>query len=262
MMLICRYGEIFLKGSNRSLFERALIKSIIQRCEAKVTAVRNRMVVQTDNPNKLRTIFGLTSFSHAVKLPADIQQISATALSLLAGRKFSTFCIRTQTLTKTGPRSIDVNIAVGDAVRTSTGARVDLNNADITVGIEIIDDSAYVFIDKIKCPGGLPYGVSGAVTVWMDDRYAELAALLMMKRGCTVGGAGTKLKHMPTLQQYNSKFTYSIYSNTQFDKTDCPVVRSLLSEDFNNINHSSLYPLIGMTVQDVQQSLEEYARVY
>ena len=104
--------------------------------------------------------------------------------------------------------------------------------------------------------------MSGTVTVWMDDPYAELAAILMMKRGCTIVGAGTQQRSTPVLQQYHD---YS-YSNIHLEKIKGPIVRGLLSEDnsinFNSLQSSILYPLIGMTEQEVKQRMTDYARVY
>ncbi|MBS3138140.1 hypothetical protein J4207_00375 [Candidatus Woesearchaeota archaeon] len=256
MLALCRYGEIFLKGNNRSFFERALVKSILRNVNSKVRSVRNRIFVTTENPDELRTVFGLTSFSPATPVSTDLTEIMSVALSLLKNRTFSTFAVRTQRLTKQGKQSNEINALVGDAIAKATAARVDLNNADITVGIEIIDDKAYVFTDRIQCPGGLPYGVSGTVYVRMDDEYAELAALLMMKRGCAIFGIGTK-KETPVLRRYHSDFAHL---NISSNDTLVPIVRGLLSEDFNT-SKISFYPLIGMTEQDVEQRLAAYARI-
>ena len=98
--------------------------------------------------------------------------------------------------------------------------------------------------------------MSGTVNIFMDDTYAELAALLMIKRGCAVLGIGTK-KETPVLSRYNSDFKCL---NISLDNTSNPIVRGLLSEAFNS-SKQSFYPLIGMTEQDAQQRLAAYARI-
>src|SRR3989344_771978 len=120
MLALCRYGEIFLKGNNRSFFERALVASILRNVNSKVRSVRNRILVTTENPDKLRTIFGLTSFSPAIPVSTDLNEIIPTALSLLKNRKFSTFAVRAQRLTKQGMPSNEINAQVGDAICKAT----------------------------------------------------------------------------------------------------------------------------------------------
>jgi len=258
MTIICRYGEIFLKGLNRPQFERALVTQIKRKLgSGTVRSVRNRIFVDGCDAQKLQTVFGLSSLSSAIAVPIELDEIAKAALSLLLERKFTTFCIAAQRITKTGGySSAELNIAIGDAIRKATNGTVNLDNPDVTIGIEIINDTAYVFTERLTGPGGLPVGVSGMVTVWMDDPYAELAALLMCKRGCTVRGAGTVQRKFPILSNYISDFDYVAAPFESFS----PIVRGTLAPEGFNI--AELYPLIGMTADDADERLSYYAHLY
>ena len=90
----------------------------------------------------------------------------------------------------------------------------------------------------------------------MDDPYAELAALLMCKRGCTVRGAGTVQRKFPILSNYISDFDYVAAPFESFS----PIVRGTLAPEGFNI--AELYPLIGMTADDADERLSYYAHLY
>ena len=75
----------------------------------------------------------------------------------------------------------------GGVVRSVVLAPVDLTNPDLTIFVEIRDNDAYIYHEKIKGPGGLPLGTQGKVVVLLSSGIdSPVAAYLMMKRGCEV----------------------------------------------------------------------------
>ena len=75
----------------------------------------------------------------------------------------------------------------GGVVRDVILAPVDLTNPDLTIFVEIRDNDAYIYHEKIKGPGGLPLGTQGKVIVLLSSGIdSPVAAYLMMKRGCEV----------------------------------------------------------------------------
>lgn len=190
MVVIVRYAEIGLKGQNRPYFEKKLVSNIklsiknnnIQHAEIKRKT--GRILIYTSNPCQcLSKVFGIASFSEAIELDFDIDNICKMALSLY---KKGTFRISANCITKCDLPSQKINELVGGYIVDKTKAKVNLNNPDINIGIEIINDKAYLFTEKEKGPGGLPVGTQGLVAVLIEDEKSVDAAILMMKRGCKV----------------------------------------------------------------------------
>ncbi|CAN5909166.1 tRNA 4-thiouridine(8) synthase ThiI [soil metagenome] len=64
------------------------------------------------------------------------------------------------------------------------GARVDLQQPEVTVHVEVRDRRAYLFSEWIDAMGGLPLGVDGyAVCLLSGEFDSTVAASLMLKRG-------------------------------------------------------------------------------
>ncbi len=77
---------------------------------------------------------------------AEISDIVDKALKVVKGRISSdeSFAVRTVRRGKHPFTSIDVNVAVGSAVKEATGARVDLENPDKVVVVQIVHEYAYI----------------------------------------------------------------------------------------------------------------------
>ncbi|MBW2963615.1 tRNA 4-thiouridine(8) synthase ThiI, partial [Candidatus Woesearchaeota archaeon] len=80
MVLIARYGEIFLKGKNRLDFEKKLVGNIKKMFDVKVLRKRNRLLVEEGVD--LRRVFGLISYSPAVEAGLDLEEIKKKVLEL------------------------------------------------------------------------------------------------------------------------------------------------------------------------------------
>ena len=78
-------------------------------------------------------------------------------LESLNGGRFQSFRIETQRGDKTFPlTSPEINRQLGAAVKEKSGARVDLENAEFTVTVEILPHDAFFGFNKIAGAGGLP----------------------------------------------------------------------------------------------------------
>jgi len=77
---------------------------------------------------------------------AELSDIVEAAKRLVKGRisPEESFAVRTVRRGKHGFTSIDVNVAVGAAVKELTGARVDLENPDKVVVVQIVHEWAYL----------------------------------------------------------------------------------------------------------------------
>src|SRR5207253_620083 len=105
----------------------------------------------------------------------------------MEGYSFKSFRIEARRGDKTFPHtSVEINQRVGAYVKQRSGARVDLENAELTCTIEVLDKHALIFLERLPGPGGLPVGTSGKVVVLLSGGIdSPVAAWKMIKRGCT-----------------------------------------------------------------------------
>lgn len=195
-LLVIRYGELALKARyTRRRFETVLKKNISLALDKEsipytINSEWGRIYVETDYIENsipvLKKIFGITSFSPAIRTISTIKDISNLVVKLseeLLDRE-KKFALR---VTRTGKHkfsSKDIAVYVGEEIRKNIQASVDLTNPDIELFIEIRDRYTYIFTDRITGPGGLPLGTQGTVIAHIDKPIALLAALYIMKRGC------------------------------------------------------------------------------
>ncbi|MFH1848707.1 MAG: THUMP domain-containing protein [archaeon] len=192
-MILVRYGEIGLKGMNRVDFEKRLVGNI-KDCLKKnrvvfkgVSRLRGRILVESeDECSCLARVFGISSFSSAVRCRLEMGSIKEVVRGIIAG-DFSTFKISAKRLDKNFPMdSMQINRELGSFVQSVRDVRVRLNNPDLEIGIEIAQDGAFVFSGRTKGPGGLPAGSEGRVLCVLEDQNSVTAALRVMRRGCSV----------------------------------------------------------------------------
>ena len=203
-VVLVRYGEIGLKGKNRSMFERALVRNIraalrpISKVE--VERVRGRIAVFPQRrgeavARRLQDVFGITSVSPAWGVEATPEAIAAAAGPLFeeALADFPpgevTFRVRTSRADKRFPlRSIELDRYVAD--RVLTGAErvvVKLDRPMLELGIDVRPERAYLFASRLPGPGGLPVGTLGrGICLISGGIDSPVAAWMAMKRGCEV----------------------------------------------------------------------------
>lgn len=192
-MLLVRYGEIAIKGGKRREFERKLKENIEKTLlrkgmKCKVKIIRGRLLV--DAPDEAAGIIakvpGVVSVSPARVM--EYEEIPEYLRRALKDKSPESFKVETQRLDKTFLRtSVEVNREIGAFVVNEFGWKVDLENPDLVIGIEIIAGKAYVFFEKIRGVGGLPVGTQGKVVALLSGGIdSPVAAFLMLKRGAEI----------------------------------------------------------------------------
>ena len=199
MNLIVRYHEIALKGRNRPFFVERLADNLRRVLSdlpgVTVQPVSSRISVQLPDEapwetvrDRVETVFGVANFSRAREVPADLEALKRAAVEGLQGARFGSFRVTTRRSDKSFPRnSSEIDREVGAAVHTATGVRVDLENPELTVWVEVLRDRILYSFDKHPGPGGFPVGTSGRVLALISGGIdSPVAAWRMMKRGCRV----------------------------------------------------------------------------
>jgi len=195
---VIHYHELGLKRGNRDYFENALCANIaasVQDCGAeRPRRISGRILLPltagADVPEirkRLTRVFGIAHFAEAWNSPQAVEKLEENAWALMQDHTFKSFRIQTRRAEKTFPQtSVEINQRVGAYVKERTQARVDLENADLTCWIEIVEKFALIYVDRTPGPGGLPVGTSGKVVVLLSGGIdSPVAAWKMIKRGCT-----------------------------------------------------------------------------
>ena len=198
-LIIARYGEIGLKSPKvRSRFEKKLVRNIKATFECRVDRNQGRIYIFPDDfeegIEKLNRVFGVVSYSPATSTHSNYDEIDETlgqyTLDLIDSGLLdenTKFAIKCRRVGKHDFTSQEMAAHCGGVVRDKILAPVDLTNPDLTIYVEIRDDDAYIFHEKIRGPGGLPLGTQGKVVVLLSSGIdSPVAAYLMMKRGCEV----------------------------------------------------------------------------
>jgi tRNA uracil 4-sulfurtransferase len=209
-LVLLRYGEVGLKGQNRTFFLRKLRRNI-RRClkanhlQGEVWQDGQRIYLETDAVGPaveaVRRVFGIVSLSpvrvvepspksHDVHPSLEAIAEEAVGVGLRAGLgPGRSFRVRVRRADKSYPHiSPEIERIVGAAVLAATSAPVDLSKeTDVEIGIEIQPGRALVFGEVIAGPGGLPLSTQGRVVALLSTGLdSPVAAWLMMKRGCGV----------------------------------------------------------------------------
>ncbi len=197
--VIIHYHEIALKGHNRPMFVRQLLRNIegVLRSTAcsLVRSAEGRVVVHVPDAQvwpivreRLGYTFGIANFSLAWKSDRQVESLAATALGALAGRRATSFAVRVKRADKSYPlTSPEIARRVGKIVQDRLGWKVDLEHPEVEVLIEVLAREAFVSVERQRGLGGLPVGVSGTVVALLSGGIdSPVAAWRMMGRGCRV----------------------------------------------------------------------------
>ena len=195
-LLIIHYGEVGLKGKNRSFFENKLVQNIklsLKDTEyADVRRIYGRIIVTLGTgadvakiQARLSKVMGIAHFEFGCVAEQNMEAIKSAALEWIQGKEFHTLKVETRRANKRFPlTSPEISAEVGAHLLKHTGAKADMHNPDLVCWIEIVEESAYIYTEKIRGVGGLPVGVSGKVLVMLSGGIdSPVAAWRMMKRG-------------------------------------------------------------------------------
>ncbi|MFB4163035.1 tRNA uracil 4-sulfurtransferase ThiI [Alteribacillus sp. JSM 102045] len=196
--ILIRYGELALKGRNRNDFEKKLKQNIQfaisehSACKVKRTYGRMMIELHEENPEpvieKLKHVFGISSFSLAMKASNEIEEIKDAALQafLQHDGKKGTFKVSARRSYKPFPiHSQDLNQYIGGYIlRNTEGVTVDVHHPDVEVVVEVREQGTYITCGRVEGAGGLPVGTAGKVALMLSGGIdSPVAGYLAMKRG-------------------------------------------------------------------------------
>ncbi len=199
-IILCKLGEVVLKGLNRRSFEQKLISNIRRRTNRfgnfKIYSRQSTIYVEPQGEDcnvsaaydACRQIFGIIAIARAVPCEKDKVAIFKTAKTYLgdALRSAKSFKVESKRADKSFPMSsIQVSQWVGGALHDAfPHLTVDVHHPDLTVYVEIREDAAYVHAPSQSAAGGLPIGMGGtAVSLLSGGIDSPVSSYMMAKRG-------------------------------------------------------------------------------
>ena len=203
-VILIRYEEIFLKRSNRNVFENRLIKNIKQRldnlCNVRVTRSQSRIYVESPDEDfdlveavdRLKKVFGIASVSIVYRVPTDYEVIKASAVAivadLLSRYDYKTFKVETRRADKSFPlNSPQISADVGAQIlKNFPRLKVDVRNPDFVFYVEV-REYTYLYSEIIPSAKGLPTGTGGRATLLLSGGIdSPVAGWMIAKRGVEV----------------------------------------------------------------------------
>lgn len=199
-IILCKLGEVVLKGLNRHSFEMKLMSNIrrrTQRCgKFKIYSRQSTIYVEPAEEScdldaaydACKKVFGIIAIARAVPCAKEKEAIFAMAKeylgpSLLAARSFKVESKRSDKSFPMG--SIQLSQWVGGALHDAfPHLAVDVHHPELTVYLEVREDAAYVHGPAEAAAGGLPIGMGGhAVSLLSGGIDSPVSSYMIAKRG-------------------------------------------------------------------------------
>lgn len=197
-VILLRYGEIFLKGKNKNIFERRLIdniKTALTGLEFKFIRTQNRYYIEDYDENlqdtfidKLTKVFGLHSLSVATKVKTDYENLKKAVLEYMP--ESGTFRVSV----KRADKSLDMTspqigaMLGGYILSKNKDLSVDLYYPESEIFVDIRESGySYLFRDKIDCAQGMPVGSAGRGLLLLSGGFdSPVAGYRMARRGMEI----------------------------------------------------------------------------
>lgn len=203
-IILCKYGEITLKGANRSHFEHLLKNELARRTaqfgKFKIYYIQSTAYIEpleetcdiTGAYEAAKNTFGVSAVSRAIELPKDMNAILEAAgtvfMPYLSGVR--TFKVESKRSDKKFPfTSPEISAEVGAAILEASGGalRVDVHAPQVCVRVEIRDFATYICAGQERAVGGMPIGSNGKGLLLLSGGIdSPVAGFMMAKRGVRI----------------------------------------------------------------------------
>ena len=203
-IILCKYGEIALKGANRSSFEALLCRELKFRLSGigKFSVIRSQSTIRIEPKegwepdadafdaayNVASHTFGIIAVCRCAAAEKNMDSISALSVGYLAQtmQSVKTFKVETKRADKRFPlHSGDVSAELGAVLLEHfPHLRVNVREPDVVVKCEIREDAAYISAGQVHAAGGMPVGSNGKGLLLLSGGIdSPVAGWMMAKRG-------------------------------------------------------------------------------
>ena len=199
-ILLCKYGEIVLKGANRKYFEDMLCREMKKRARnyGNFDIYRAQSTIYIDPKDDsadldgmfeaASKVFGIAAIARAAVCEKNMESITETVRDYIPrffeGKR--TFKVEGKRSDKTfALNSMEISREMGGVILSECPRmRVDVHKPDITVKVEIREFGAYVSAGQFKGAGGMPIGTNGKGLLLLSGGIdSPVAGYMMAKRG-------------------------------------------------------------------------------
>ena len=199
-VLLCKYGEIVLKGANRAYFEDALCRELRKRAKkcGNFDVSRSQSTVYVEPLDEFsdmdamldeaKKVFGIVSIARAYVCEKTLEDISRVAVQRIVPeiKKHKTFKVEAKRSDKRFPLdSMDLSREIGGVILSAfPKIKVDVREPDVVVKVEIRERAAYIYAGHHKGAGGMPVGTNGKGLLLLSGGIdSPVAGYMMAKRG-------------------------------------------------------------------------------
>ena len=202
---LLKYGEIFLKGKNRYIFEDALVEQVrlaLKGVDGEFDIHKNlgRVYVEAktdfdydETVEALKRVFGVLTICPVLILENDdFEYLKSEVVKYIGetyaakdGLTFKVFCKRAR---KNYPlNSMEMNMAFGEVILENyPEMKVDVHKPEVELHVEI-RERIYIYSILIPGPGGMPVGTAGKAMVLLSGGLdSPVAAYQIAKRGVRI----------------------------------------------------------------------------
>ena len=202
-VILCKYGEIILKGANRATFESALVRELRRRSnpygQFKIYFLQSTIYIEPLNDacdmdgmyETAKKVFGIVGVNRAAVCEKNMESILETARTYLPEKLagYRTFKVDARRADKRFPlTSPQISAEVGGAILSAVPhLRVNVHEPQIVVMVEIRDDNAYIHAGQEAGAGGLPVRSAGRGLLLLSGGIdSPVAGCMMAKRGLEI----------------------------------------------------------------------------
>ncbi len=199
-MILCKFGEIALKGLNKSTFESMLVKNVKRRIKDlgkfEISRAQSTLYVTPLDDSadidealeRLKRVFGIVKLYKALETDKSMEQIISQSMDYLSSALdgAETFKVTAKRADKSFPlKSPEICARLGEKILEAfPHLSVDVHEPDVTVSVEIREKNAFVNAMKFEGAGGLPVGTGGrAILLLSGGIDSPVAGYMMAKRG-------------------------------------------------------------------------------
>ena len=199
-IILCKLGEVVLKGLNRRSFEMKLMSNIRRRTQRfgkwKIYSRQSTIYVEPAEETcdiagayaACKQVFGIIAITRALPCEKSKEAIFDTAKTYLGGALTAakSFKVESKRADKSFPMgSIQLSQWVGGALHDAfPHLTVDVHTPELTVYLEVREDAAYVHGPAEAAAGGLPIGMGGhAVSLLSGGIDSPVSSYMIAKRG-------------------------------------------------------------------------------
>ena len=202
-VILCKFGEVILKGANRQTFESGLVKELRRRAspygEFNIYFKQSTVYIEPRNEecdmdgmySAAKRVFGIVGVNRAAVCEKNMESIMAVAREYLpeklAGKR--TFKVDAKRSDKRFPlTSPEISREIGGVILSCVrGIKVDVKEPEVTVTVEVRDDNAYIRAGQEKGAGGLPLRSAGRGLLLLSGGIdSPVAGCMMAKRGLEI----------------------------------------------------------------------------